>query len=142
MADKLLVARQMHRALQLLADGLNLPESQAMEIADLYESWGAGKHYVPGKILKYGVNADGETQLYTVLQAHTSQADWTPDTAASLYKRVGFDPAGVPIWTQPLGAADAYNKGDKVSHNGKVWVSTVDANVWEPGVYGWEEVAA
>ena len=25
--------------------------------------------------------------------------------------------------------------------NGKTWVSLVDNNVWEPGVYGWTEVA-
>ena len=40
---------------------------------------------------------------------------------------------------QPIGAHDAYAKGDKTSHNSKNWVSTVDNNVWEPGVYGWEE---
>ena len=44
-----------------------------------------------------------------------------------------------PEWVQPIGAHDAYAKGDKASHNGKNWVSTADNNVWEPGVYGWEE---
>ena len=132
------VAQQMNRAFQLMADGLNLTESQAMEIADLYEGWAAGKAYTTGKILKYGMNTDGETQLYTVLQDHTSQEDWTPDTAPSLYKKVGFTGSGMPIWTQPLGASDAYNAGDKVSHNGQEWVSIVDGNVWEPGVYGWK----
>ena len=138
MADKILIAQQMNRAFQLMADNMNLPEDQAMEIADLYEPWAAGKAYKTGKIVKYGVNADGETQLYTVLQDHTSQEDWKPDTAPSLYKKVGFTDSGIPIWTQPLGASDAYNSGDKVSHNGQEWVSTVDANGWEPGVYGWE----
>lgn len=138
MNRKEFVAQQMNRAFQLMADGLNLTESQAMEIADLYEGWAAGKAYTTGKILKYGMNADGETQLYTVLQDHTSQENWKPDTAPSLYKKVGFTGSGVPIWTQPLGASDAYNAGDKVSHNGQEWTSTVDGNVWEPGVYGWE----
>lgn len=138
MNRKEFVAQQMNRAFQLMADGLNLSESQAMEIADLYEPWAAGRAYTTGKIVKYGMNADGETQLYTVLQDHTSQEGREPDKAASLFKRVGFDPSGVPIWTQPLGATDAYNKGDKVTHNGKEWVSTADGNVWEPGVYGWE----
>ena len=41
--------------------------------------------------------------------------------------------------TRPTGAQDAYNKGDRVKHAGKVWASLVDANVWEPGVYGWED---
>ena len=138
MNRKEFVAQQMNRAFQLMADGLNLTESQAMEIADLYEGWAAGKAYTTGKILKYGMNADGETQLYTVLQDHTSQENWKPDTAPSLYKKVGFTGSGVPIWTQPLGASVAYNSGDKVSHNGQEWTSTIDGNVWEPGVYGWE----
>ena len=47
-----------------------------------------------------------------------------------------------PAWVQPTGAHDAYSKGDKVTHNGKRWTSTADANVWEPGVYGWTEVTA
>lgn len=137
MADKMTVALQMNRAFQIMADNLNLPEEKAMEIADLYEPWAADRAYKAGKILKYGTNADGETQLYTVLQDHTSQADWTPNTAPSLYKAVGFTPSGVPVWTQPLGAVDAYMKGDEVSHKDQIWVSDVDGNVWEPGVYGW-----
>ena len=45
----------------------------------------------------------------------------------------------IDLWVQPQGSADAYMKGDKVSHNGKHWVSDIDNNVWEAGVYGWEE---
>ena len=45
-----------------------------------------------------------------------------------------------PEWIQPVGTQDAYNTDDQVSHSNKHWVSTVDANVWEPGVYGWDEV--
>lgn len=44
-----------------------------------------------------------------------------------------------PEWIQPTGAHNAYAKGAKVSHNGKRWISDVDANTWEPGVYGWTE---
>ena len=108
----------------------------------MYEPWVEGKAYTTGTILKYGTNADGETQLYSVLQNHTSQFDWLPDLTPSLYKKVGFDDSGIPIWTQPLGASDAYAKGDVVTHNNKTWVSDVDANVWEPGVYGWTEQAS
>lgn len=75
------------------------------------------------------------------LEAHTSQAEWTPDAAASLWVSVS-DPAETwPDWSQPVGAHDTYAIGDKVSHNGKHWTSTADANVWEPGVYGWNEVS-
>lgn len=136
--DIAFLAAQMNRAIQMFTQNLNLPDEQAMEVADLYPEWQEKKAYAVDEILKYGENADGETQLYKVLQAHTSQADWTPDTAASLYKKVGFTDSGVPMWTQPLGATDAYKKGDLVSYNGQLYVSTVDANVWEPGIYGWE----
>lgn len=137
MADKVFKAKQLRRALQLWAATLT-DESTMMEIADIYPKWnGNSKSYKTGDIFSYGVNADGETQLYSVLQDHTSQTDWTPDTASSLYKKVGFTDSGVNIWTQPLGATDAYNKGDEVSHNGQIWTSDIDGNVWEPGVYGW-----
>jgi hypothetical protein len=45
-----------------------------------------------------------------------------------------------PEWRQPVGATDAYTKGAKVSHKDKHWISDVDGNVWEPSVYGWDEV--
>ena len=135
--NQVYIAEQMNRAFQMLAQSLHLPDTNAMEIADLYEAYEVGKTYPVGHIFKYGVNADGETQLYSVLQEHTSQEDWKPNETPSLYKAVGFTETGVSIWTQPLGAIDAYMKDDVVEHNGTVWVSTVDNNVWEPGVYGW-----
>lgn len=124
----------------MTAQSLNLEDAQAMEIADLYPKWRYPCLYNKvGEIIGYGVNADGETQLYRVQQAHTSQENWTPDTQPSLYKPVGFTENGTSIWTQPQGSHDAYNKGDTVTHNDKIWVSDVDGNVWEPGVYGWTE---
>lgn len=69
-----------------------------------------------------------------------TEADWTPDATASLWKKIGDPTEEWPAWSQPIGAHDAYNSGDKVSHNGKHWTSNIDANVWEPGVYGWTEV--
>ena len=140
MADKNFIAQQMNRFFQIMAGQMQLDDTTAMEIADLYEPWEIGKTYEVGRIVKYGVNADGETQLYSVIQAHTSQAAWTPDTAVSLFKAVGFTETGVSVWTQPLGATDAYMKGDTVSHKDKTWTSDIDGNVWEPGVYGWTEV--
>ena len=77
-------------------------------------------------------------KLYKCVQAHTTQADWTPDKTPALWVEVSLDE--FPEWKQPAGAHDAYAKGDKVKHNDKKWESTVDANVWEPGVYGWDEV--
>lgn len=136
--NKIFLAQQMNRFVQMSVQSANLTDEQAMQIADLYPDWAAMKAYAADEIVKFGVNADGETQLYKVIQAHTSQADWTPDTAASLYKKIGFTDEGVSIWTQPLGATDAYMKGDVVSFENQLWKSTVDNNVWQPGVYGWE----
>jgi len=138
MQDKKFIAQQYNRFMQMSVQSANLPDDQAMEVADLYPDWVAMKAYAVDEIVKYGVNADGETQLYKVIQAHTSQEDWKPDVTASLYKAIGFTDDGVSIWTQPLGATDAYMKGDVVSYEDQLWISTVDNNVWQPGVYGWE----
>lgn len=138
MTDKTLIAQQMNRFMQMSVQAANLTDEKAMEVADLYPEWVAKKAYTADEIVKYGVNSDGETQLYKVIQAHTSQTDWTPDTAASLYKKIGFTEDGVSIWTQPLGSTDAYMKGDIVSFENQLWISTVDNNVWQPGIYGWE----
>lgn len=117
-------------------------EATILSMAELYEEWAPNHKYAVGKILKYGVNAEGETQLYKVAQEHTSAAEWLPDQTASLYTKIGFTDSGVEVWHQPSGAHDAYAKGDVVSHNGELWESTVDGNVWEPGVYGWNKKEA
>ena len=77
-------------------------------------------------------------KLYRVVQAHTTQSDWQPDVTPALWVKVSLDEW--PEWVQPTGSHDAYAKGDKVTHNSKKWTSDVDANTWEPGVYGWTEV--
>jgi hypothetical protein len=77
--------------------------------------------------------------LYRCEQSHTSQADWTPDLTPALWTEVA-EPGTIPVWKQPTGSQDAYQQGDKVKYpdeNGDVWVSDLDGNVWEPGVYGW-----
>jgi hypothetical protein len=137
--DRTNIARQLNIALKFLAQNLSLDDSQKMEIADLYPDWTPSKAYAVDTLVKYGVNTDNETQLYKVVQAHTSQADWTPDQASSLFAKIGFTDSGVPLWVQPQGAHDAWQAGERVSYNGKIYVSTIDNNIWEPTVYGWEE---
>ena len=132
-------ALQLRRALQLFAQTIT-DESSMMEIATIYPEYKVGVSYKTGDVFSHGLNADGETQLYQALQDHTSVAEWTPDTASSLYKQVGVTEDGTAIWTQPLGATDAYMAGDIVVHNSEIWQSDVDNNVWEPGVYGWTMV--
>lgn len=80
-------------------------------------------------------------RLYRVIQSHKSQPDWTPTFAVSLFAEVLIpDPHDIPEWVQPE-STNPYMKGDKVKHNGKIWQSEIDDNVWEPGVYGWAEVS-
>lgn len=107
-------------------------DEQALSVPVLYPAWRSGVEYVTGqRVLRGGV-------LYKVLQDHTSQDDWTPDAAPSLFARVLIpDATAIPEWEQP-DSTNPYMSGDKVSHNGSTWVSTIDNNVWEPGVYGWE----
>lgn len=108
-----------------------LDDATALEVSDLYLPWEADTDYVVGDRRTY----DG--LLYKCVQAHRSQGDWTPDVTPALWVRVSVEEW--PEWVQPTGVQDAYNTGDKVSHNSKHWISDVDANVWEPGVYGWHE---
>ena len=114
----------------------SLDDKDALECVCLYEKWsGDSVQYEAGQ----RVQDDGI--LYTVLQAHTSQPDWKPADAPSLFAKVLIpDPTVIPEWEQPE-STNPYSKGDKVTHNGKTWVSNIDGNVWEPGVYGWTEVA-
>lgn len=77
--------------------------------------------------------------LYRCEQSHKSQSDYTPDIAHSLWTRIDDPAEEWPEWRQPTGSTDYYIFGAKVSHNNKHWISTEERNVWEPGVYGWEE---
>ena len=132
---------ELRRALQIFATTLYADDEAAMQIASIYPVWAADKQYKANDVISYGTNSVGDPQLYLVLQAHKSQSDWLPDATASLYKKMGISESGYPIWTQPLGAVDAYNIGDIVSYNGKLYKSIINANVWAPDVYpaGWEE---
>ena len=108
------------------ADSPGPPDEQAMEIPTLFPEWESGAAYVKDNRICY------QNQLYKCLQDHTSQADWTPDTAVSLWVAVSDPAEEWPQWKQPAGAHDAYPKGAKVTHNGKRYTSNVDANTWEP----------
>lgn len=116
-----------------LAEAGSIDAETAAEHADLFAEWAYPVAYTVDQIRRY------KEVLYKCVQAHTSQADWTPDTAVSLWIKISDPSEEWPAWSQPVGAHDAYEKDAKVSHNGKHWISTVDSNVWEPGVYGWEE---
>lgn len=139
--NRLQAAEQLRRALQLFS--ASLTDEQAMEVAAIYDPWEVGKSYTVGNIVAYGENGVGDPQLYKVVQTHTSQVDWTPDTAVSLFTAIGLDNSGYPIWVQPTGAHDAYNTGDIVNYNGVLYESLIDGNVYSPDAYpaGWKVYA-
>ena len=138
--NRLQAAEQLRKALQMFAT--TLEDEKAMEVVAVFDSWAVGKNYAVGEFLTYGVNGVGDPQLYKVAQAHTAQADWTPDKTPALYVAIGLDEKGYPIWSQPTGSHDAYNMGDIVDYNGKLYESVINGNVYSPDAYpaGWKEV--
>ena len=117
-----------------LAEEGTLDEITATEHLEVFSHWEPNITYQAGNLRVY------EEKLYKCLQSHTSQETWTPDVTPALWKEAGNPAEEWPQWSQPIGAMDVYMKGDKVSYNGKHWISNVDNNSWAPGVYGWEEV--
>lgn len=115
--------------------GAYLTDEQALTVPIIYPAWsGESADYKAGDRVLYGGT------LYRCITAHTSQTAWTPTDAPSLWAKVLIPtPGEIPDWEQPS-STNPYAKGDKVKHNGKVWTSDIDGNVWEPGVYGWTEV--
>lgn len=136
--NRMQAAEQLRKALQMFA--ASLTDEQAMEVVAVYDPWKVGKTYTVGEFLTYGVNGVGDPQLYKVAQTHTAQADWMPNVTPALYVAVGLNAFGYPIWSQPTGAHDAYNKGDVVDYNGTLYRSLIDGNIYSPDSYpaGWE----
>ena len=109
-------------------------DEQALNSIALYPEWKADVGYTVGQRVLYN------SVLYKVLQAHTSQADWTPDVSHSLFAQILIpDENVIPEWVQP-DSTNPYMKGDKVTHNGITYESLIDNNVWEPGVIGTESL--
>lgn len=116
----------------------SLSDEEALAAPLLYNKWAPDIDVEQGDRLLYN------DVLYSVLQSHHTQSDWTPDAAPSLFAKVLIpDPEVIPEWEQP-DSTNPYMKGDKVTHNSKTWISLIDNNVWEPGAVGteslWSEV--
>lgn len=113
-----------------------LSDEQALTVKDLYADWDEnGIGYITGNRVQYN------GKLYKCLQGHTSQVDWSPEAAPSIWAEILAGQEGAPVgeWAQPE-STNPYNKGDKVTHNEKTWESLVDGNVWEPGAQGSESL--
>lgn len=110
----------------------SLTDTEALTAQELFPQWTV-KHYEVGDRVR-----DGE--LYKCLQAHDAVETWRPSVSPSLWVRVDDPSIEWPEWVQPTGSTDAYPMGAKVSYNDHHWISTMDYNVYKPGVYGWEMV--
>lgn len=115
-----------------------LDDETALDVTALFPAWAVGKAYAVDERIRYG------EKLYRCVQAHTSQDNWTPDATPALWAEVA-KPGEIPVWKQPTGAQDAYNKGDKVHYptiNDPVYESLIDANVYSPEAYpaGWKKL--
>lgn len=119
-------ARTLRNLIEQLS--ITLDDATALTGVELFPPW---------KLIAYSVGdrVQYNGTLYKCVQAHTAQSDWTPDATPALWVVVTVEEW--PEWVQPTGAQDAYAKDAKVTHNGERWISDVDSNVWEPGVYGW-----
>lgn len=116
----------------IVKSSTSLSDEDALEAIELYPLWKTATAYTVDERIRYG------DTLYRCVQAHASQDDWTPDITPALWVVVSLDE--FPEWVQPTGSQDAYRIGDKVSHNDKHWINTLDYNTYEPGVYGWDEL--
>lgn len=112
----------------------SIPDESALETVSLFPVWRTGTAYAVDFRVRYnGI-------LYRCLIANESQETWTPDVSPSLWAKVLVEDGEILPWEQPE-STNPYSAGDKVTHNGKTWVSTIDNNVWEPGtVEYWKEV--
>ena len=130
-----MITREHARRLRRLIEQTSafLDDTDALNGVELFPHWSDSKEYEAGERVNYNGT------LFKCLTAHTSQPSWTPDVSPSLWVRVDDPSIEWPEWIQPTGATDAYPLGAKVSHNSKHWISDVDNNVWEPGVFGWTE---
>ena len=124
----------------------SLSDEDALSVAALYPTWiSSVAALYPTWISKVGEQVSvGERywydgKLYKVVQAHTAQENWTPDVSASLFTEVTIDEW--PEFVQPISTETAYMTGDKVTFEGKHYVSLMNYNTYSPAAYpaGWEE---
>jgi hypothetical protein len=135
-----MISRQKALALRALIEkaAISLSDEDALGGVELFPAWAADTSYEMDVRVRYG------DKLYKCVQAHTSQIGWEPPNVPALWTEVA-KPGEIPVWKQPTGAQDAYQKGDKVWFPEKdttVYESLIDANVYSPEAYpaGWKVV--
>ena len=120
----------------LSTSAASLTDEEALAVAALFDSWNSKI----GKTVKVDERLWYDEGLYKVLQEHVAQVDWTPAATPALFAKVSIEEW--PEWVQPTSAETAYNTGDKVTFEGKHYISQINANVWSPAEYpaGWQIV--
>lgn len=127
-------AKAMRRHIEKAAAALT--DTEAVQTPELFPAWEADKDYTKGDRVRYG-----DTLYKLIPETYHSQEDHTPDLIPAVWARVDDPGEEWPEWVQPVSTEDAYMAGAKVSHNGKHWTNAYgDYNIWEPGVFGWDEV--
>lgn len=132
-------------ALETIVLSKDLNKEQKNNILNQYKPYQVGTTYKENDKFTY------KGKVYEVIQAHTSQTTWLPDSTPALYKEYlnveiqnadGSTTEVVAEFRQPTGAHDSYKKDDKVLFNGKIYRSLLDNNAYSPTDYpqGWEEV--
>lgn len=124
-------AKEIRKAIDTFAE--NQTDETLIDNKAAFEWWRPVIAAEKDKIYRFG------DDLYRCIQPHRTQSDWTPDITPALFVKISLEE--FPQWVQPTGAHDAYNKGDKVSDEGKHWISEMDGNVWKPGTVAgaWRE---
>lgn len=128
--DPITAAIMLRGQVEVLAETMD--DETALDWTALFKHWEYGVEYEVGERVQY------EGVLYKCIQVHISQPDWTPDVVPALWVRVSVEEW--PEWVQPTGAQDAYMTGDKVTYEGRHYISLIDNNTWSPVAYqaGWE----
>ena len=105
MNDLLKRAKETRRAAMLAAAGL--PDEQAATVPTLFPEWQADEAVAEGD-RRYYPPTD---KLYKCRQAHTTQADWTPDKTPALWAAVDVAHAGTADDPIPAAAGMDYIVG-------------------------------
>ena len=99
---------------------LTVDDNTALRMLTFYPEWAADTDYTAG----YKVQRSG--RLWRCLQAHTSQAGWEPENAASLWTEVCESHAGTLEDPIPYSGNMALESGKYYSQDGKVYRCTRD----------------
>lgn len=118
------------RAVPAIIQRSRLSDEDALEFAELYPEWKAGRKYAADDVLRH------EGELYRVAQDHVAQEQYQPGAEGtdSLYTHITIAPSGWEEWRQPTGAHDAYPEGFIVTDptDGNAYRCLIDGCVWGP----------